>query len=369
MRIKQIKRVIHRCISMLQWRFNICAKKSPISTEEAFDRLSKFYFKKSPDFSQINNIQTSVDLQIIVPVYNTEKYLLECIHSILSQQTSFSYHIVFVDDGSVDKSGIILDKYKNTPCIEIIHEKNGGVSRARNIALRSIRAKYVMFMDSDDVLAPNSIQMLMETAYLYNAEIVEGSYQTFDNNGMKDVYCHTDKICLYDSFNYFGYPWGKVVRSDCLKSFCFPEGFLFEDTVISTLLYPECHITYAIPDVVYYYRNNLAGIQNSSTTAVKCIDTFWMMKYRLEERVHRGQTFQSRDLDRYLFAVYRNWGRTRKMPNDIQEMIFLLSCQLIENTFGFAWAEYSGKYMKILRTIQARSFSAFLSLANNGYIE
>ena len=226
-----------------------------------------------------------------------------------------------------------------------------------------------MFVDSDDIIAPNSIQTLMETAILYNAEIVEGSYQDFDSNGIKNTYCHVEKTCIYNSFNYFGFPWGKIIRSDCLKNFCFPEEFLFEDTVMSTLLYPECHNTYAIPDVVYYYRDNSAGITNTCITSLKCIDTFWIMKYCLEERVRRGQSLQERDLERYLFAIYRNWGRTRGMPYDIQESIFLLTCKLIETAFGAIFREYSGKYMKIFRTVKFRSFDAFLTLASNGYIE
>ena len=203
----------------------------------------------------------------------------DCIQSILSQSSSFSYRVVFLDDGSTDHSGEILDKYKENPIIEIIHTKNGGVSKARNIALRSIAGKYVMFVDSDDVLAPNSIQVLVETAFLYNAEIIEGSYQDFDDNGTKDVHCHMGKTCAYDSFNYFGFPWGKVIRSDRLMHFCFPEGFLFEDTVMSTLLYPECRNTYTVPDVVYYYRNNPAGITNTCTTNMRFLNMASKSRY------------------------------------------------------------------------------------------
>lgn len=368
MRVLQAKRVIHKCVSMAQWKANL-SKAIKISPEDALFRLSDFYFQARPEFSHQNIVQPNVDLQIIVPVYNVEKYLGDCIQSILSQRTSFSYRVVFVDDGSTDHSGVILNKYKGNPRVEVVHTKNGGVSKARNIALRSIAGKYVMFVDSDDILAPNSIQALMETAFTHNAEIVEGSYQDFDDISMKDVHCHIGETCAYDSFNYFGFPWGKVIRSDCLKHFCFPEGFLFEDTVMSTLLYPECRNTYTAPDVVYYYRNNPTGITNTYTTDTRCIDTFWIMKYCLEERVRRGQSLQNRDLERYLFAVYRNWGRTREMPHDIQESIFLLTCQLIETVFGPIFAEYSGKYIKIFKTAKFRSFDAFLTLASNGYIE
>lgn len=368
MNILQARMMIHKYISMARWKASL-NKIVQMSPEDAFLKLSKFYFKERPRFSYNNIVQPTVDLQIIVPVYNVESYLEDCIQSILSQQTSFSYKVIFINDGSTDTSNVILDKYKRNLNVEIIHTENGGVAKARNIALQSMIGKYVMFVDSDDIIAPNSIQTLMETAILYNAEIVEGSYQDFDSNGIKNTYCHVEKTCIYNSFNYFGFPWGKIIRSDCLKDFCFPEEFLFEDTVMSTLLYPECHNTYAIPDVVYYYRDNSAGITNTCITSLKCIDTFWIMKYCLEERVRRGQSLQERDLERYLFAIYRNWGRTRGMPYDIQESIFLLTCELIETAFGAIFREYSGKYMKIFRTVKFRSFDAFLTLASNGYIE
>lgn len=359
---------IHRQITLLKWKINLL-RETKYSSENALRQLTKFYYKKTPSFSQNNNVKIQVDLQIIVPVYNAEKYLDACINSILSQKTTFSYRAIFVDDGSTDNSGKILDRYRTLPCIEVIHQANGGVSQARNRGLKDICGKYIMFVDADDILASNSIQALLETAFKFDSEIVEGSYRTFDEGENGRKYCHADEVCAYDSFFYFGFPWGKVIRSDCLETFCFPEGFLYEDTVMSTLLYPECNRTYAIPDIVYNYRNNASGITNTSALSSNCIDTFWIMKFCLEERLRRGQLLHVRDLDRYLFAVYRNWGRTYTMPVYVQESIFVLSSQLITDAFGEFYTCYSGKYKKILLAIQYRSFRAFLTLANNGYIE
>ena len=130
MSVLSAKRVIHKHVAMAQWKANL-SKAIKISPENALLRLSEFYFQALPEFSHENIVQPSVDLQIIVPVYNVEKYLKECIQSILSQSTSFSYRVVFVDDGSTDHSGEILDKYKENPCIEVVHTKNGGLSKAR----------------------------------------------------------------------------------------------------------------------------------------------------------------------------------------------------------------------------------------------
>ena len=96
---------------MAQWKTNL-SKATRLSPADALLKLSEFYFQAIPKFFRENTVQSNVDLQIIVPVYNVEKYLEDCIQSMLSQRTSFSYQVVFVDDGSTDHSGEILDKYK-----------------------------------------------------------------------------------------------------------------------------------------------------------------------------------------------------------------------------------------------------------------
>ena len=127
MSVLSAKRVIQKYVVMAQWKANL-SKAIKISPEDALLRLSEFYFQEIPEFSHENIVQPSVDLQLIVPVYNVEKYLEDCIQSILSQSSSFSYRVVFVDDGSTDHSGEILDNYKENPIIEIIHTNSGGVS-------------------------------------------------------------------------------------------------------------------------------------------------------------------------------------------------------------------------------------------------
>ena len=92
-------------------------------------------------------------ISIIVPVYNVENYLKECIDSILRQEFR-DYEIILVDDGSKDDSGKICDEYgKKYSFISVIHKKNGGLSDARNFGLKIAKGEYILFIDSDDYIA------------------------------------------------------------------------------------------------------------------------------------------------------------------------------------------------------------------------
>ena len=99
-------------------------------------------------------------ISIIIPVYNREKYIEECLNSILSQ-TFNDYEILLIDDGSNDNTGIICDKYaEENKKIKVFHKKNGGVSSARNLGLRCAKGKWIIFVDSDDVLAKESLTIM-----------------------------------------------------------------------------------------------------------------------------------------------------------------------------------------------------------------
>lgn len=101
-------------------------------------------------------------ISVIIPVYNVEKYLRECIESVL-KQTYRNLEIILVDDGSTDSSGVICDEYeKKDNRIRVIHQKNQGLSGARNTGFENAHGVYVHFLDSDDWILPETYQMLME---------------------------------------------------------------------------------------------------------------------------------------------------------------------------------------------------------------
>lgn len=224
------------------------------------------------------------DLKIIVPAYNVAHYIDECLKSILIQETRYKIKIVIINDGSTDGTEEILHNYNKYKNIEIINQKNKGLSGARNTALNNLDSKYIMFVDSDDKLEKNSIELLMECALKNDSDIVEGSYFKFDNKNnilYKDI--HEYKINLPAFNNIRSFAWGKVIKSSLFENICFPEGFWYEDTVFMYLIFPNCKKASTISECVYLYRHNVKGITVSSRKNDKCIDTYWILESMIEE--------------------------------------------------------------------------------------
>ena len=190
-------------------------KRSNTSVEEAESGLQSFLHKEPPSFVQTNNINPQYDVMIVVPVYNVEKYLEQCIHSILTQETKYTYQAVFIDDGSTDGSYEILKRCLFPPHV-YISTINQGLAAARNIALRNITGRYVMFLDSDDYLSSNAIEQLVCVADENAADIVEGGYAIFDANGILEINTHGDTIHKIEQQNLYGFAWGKIIRSNLL---------------------------------------------------------------------------------------------------------------------------------------------------------
>ena len=135
---------------------------------------------------------------IIVPVYNVEKYLNKCIESIIRQSYK-NLEIIFVDDGSTDDSGQILDKYaKKDDRIVVIHKENGGVSSARNTGLNCAKGDYICFCDADDYLIDDYVEYLLNMILLNDADIslTKNMFSNFDNKQIEN-----DKQEIYSGEN------------------------------------------------------------------------------------------------------------------------------------------------------------------------
>lgn len=136
-------------------------------------------------------------ISIIIPVYNTEKYLPACLESVLSQSFS-DFEILLVDDGSTDESGRICEVYaQKDDRIRVFHKENGGVSSARNLGLDNASGEWIYFVDSDDQILPGGLQTMID-CISDDVDIILGGYKRFNESG--DVVYEIDDrvVCLMD---------------------------------------------------------------------------------------------------------------------------------------------------------------------------
>lgn len=275
--------------------------------------------------------RSNVDLSIIIPFYNTERYARQCIDSVLNQKCDFSFEVILVDDGSPDGCGVLIDKYSNYGNVVIIHQNNQGLSVARNNGIKIAQGKYIMFLDSDDYLPEDTIRNLVKTANKYHADIVEGSFVTISEQGkIKKEYKHAFSVDT-GGRGMFGYACGKVYLRELFSRFCFPAGFWYEDTIIQALVSPQACVTVTIPDVVYFYRINSKGITAQGKKNPKCIDT-----YHVIEEVIDTYTNLQMDIVKLANGILWQLGpyllsRLSGIEEQYMEAVFILASELISS--------------------------------------
>lgn len=292
---------------------------------------------------EINN---DIDLQIIIPAYNVEKYISSCIESILKQQTSYKFIVTVVNDGSTDSTYELLKKYQNDDRITLINQRNKGLSGARNTALKNIIGRYIMFVDSDDELEKDAIQNLMDSAYNNNSDIAEGGFSLFYRDKVLNV-CSHSKNNNAKMNDLFGFAWGKVFKSELFKNIQFPEKYWFEDTVCSAVLYPMCKRISIISDLVYKYRKNTSGISHSFQKNPKVLDTLYVYEQLLEDREKLCLGMTPEDYYLFLKQIILNGKRISTLQKaEINKSVFILSVDLRNRYFKDFHIE-NGIYKKL----------------------
>ena len=139
----------------------------------------------------------SIDLSVIIPVYNVEKYLPHCLESVLIQADN-NIEVIAINDGSIDKSPEILDQYATQyPSLKIINQPNQGVSAARQKGITVAHGKYILFLDADDFLEASSLSILYKKAIEADADMVLMDYYTYNPDDQKKTYIQQISIHQY----------------------------------------------------------------------------------------------------------------------------------------------------------------------------
>lgn len=228
-------------------------------------------------------------LSIIIPVYNVEKYILPCLESIFKQKLQEDeLEVILVDDGCTDKTRNLIDSFKQDYSnIIIIEQCNLGPASARNKGMKYARGKYILFVDSDDLLIENSIQRMLETAINYSLDILKAEIVTIDNkdvekgnypkrttwNNTTGTVIEGEKgfISNYDPNG--SYIFMNLYRRDFLRKnkLQFIENLFFiEDVAFSISCYLKAERFMAIPYTHYIYRRNDTSIMSTMNKRKLC---------------------------------------------------------------------------------------------------
>ena len=211
-------------------------------------------------------------ISVIVPVYNANAFLDQCLESITAQ-TYRHLEILVVDDGSTDGSSETCDRWAGRDDrIRVIHQPNGGHSAARNTALDQMTGELVMMVDSDDVIHPEFASTLLEVMQRHNADIAVGDYVAFygdapgwprqpsPGHAQERVFDQQQAILavLYQQ-GLTHSPWGRLFRASLFEGIRFPLGIIYEDLAIIYPLLKHCQRVVTVGEVLYGYRQHVSN--------------------------------------------------------------------------------------------------------------
>ena len=253
-------------------------------------------------------------VSIVIPVYNVETYLRQCLDSVLGQTFS-NFEVLLVNDGSTDNSGVICQEYARLDSrFKYFEKENGGVSDARNSGLDLVQGDYVTFLDADDFLFEDHLEKLYIATTLSDADIMIGGYSRFDGSDFyfyKDhfkrdsliSFTSTQAIQFLDSmldiqFFNFSTACGKLFKRTLFKELRFPLGRYAENQFIMWKLYLNAERIYAFNGDSYVYRINKNGM--SSVFSLKHLDYI----EALEERIKSTKDLEGIDIN-LSFNMYR----------------------------------------------------------------
>ena len=221
------------------------------------------------------NYQSNPLVSVIVPVYNVEQYIDECLNSIL-QQTYENIEIIVVEDCSTDNSLKTLAKHLNDPRVKLIqHKKNSGLSAARNTGIDAAKGGYVMFVDSDDYIHKNLIQLCLDNIYKTESDLIVFDFQSFydgeknsNSNSNSNISSSDYKSKLFNQSEYLKYhhfAWLKFLKADIFKKniLRFSEGYYYEDWPFHWELAFNNYRVLHLSAPLYYYRLRSGSITSS----------------------------------------------------------------------------------------------------------
>lgn len=226
----------------------------------------------------------------IIPVYNASQYLHRCIDSVLAQSYS-NLEVVLVDDGSTDNSGAICDEYASK-CdnIRVHHLENGGASLARQYGLKASLGEYVSFVDSDDYISPNYIQVLLTLVKQHDVPIAAcnvtrtqpGEMPQWPTTSQKSQLLNFEELMpRFFKYEFWGFP-GKLYKRKLFDTIEFPHATLSEDYMVMTQIFSNTRYLAVTDSALYayeYHSSSLSHTALSSRAFEEFENVTWVLDY------------------------------------------------------------------------------------------
>jgi len=216
------------------------------------------------------------EISVVIPVHNAEKYLRECLESILSQKLSVLMEIITVLDASEDASGEILSEYADAGEVVLLHSPQSGPSAARNTGIAHARGKYLVFIDADDYLTYSEyLQELYEKITETGADIVQSGYIKTDGESILSTFMPEDEeVEGYAKMRHSipGFSWGKIMKAELFDGICYPVDYWFEDSIFHMIILRQCQKAAFLKKAGYAYRKNIYGITYSKDRTKRSVE-------------------------------------------------------------------------------------------------
>lgn len=286
--------------------------------------------------------QISPRLSIVIPVYNVEKYIKACLTSILaSRNASFDIEIILVDDGSTDNSGSICDEYSHKyKFIKTIHQRNMGLSVARNVGINRATGEWLTLIDSDDKVEKDYLNIIFDLIKL-NQDVVLFRYKTFvhdtheairntTNNKISDVESISKSKAMYylTTEEWGNFAWNKLYKRKLFEAIKYPANKNFEDIFTTFRLFEKASSIMICNNAIYMYRIRADSITNSinSVNRLKNIkDSIEARKYQIEFFKRHNYIKAIRNASCYLLSACFSYINVVKV-NRLKENVTYRKC-------------------------------------------
>ncbi|MBR6099520.1 glycosyltransferase [bacterium] len=313
-------------------------------------------------------------ISIIVPVYNVYNYLSRCLESLVHQTFTGDYEIICVNDGSTDNSGSILESFASQyDNIKIITQENKGLSEARNEGMKFAAGKYTLFVDSDDFIAENALELLYNYAEEHNSDVVifdmhkiTGYLEIKQTTKWQNIIDKYGENCFNihtaEPFVYRFVPvaaWNKLYLTSLIKDLKFIKGITCEDVPYWTLVYSKAQRVSYFPKALYFYIIDRQGAITLTNTkrvfdvikafadtekTLKECGCYEKLKYIHWAHFASNLSFNLRTIDRSLRKEFVDKIKSLEIDIDYDEF-------LKQNFYPF-----ENEDMKIIKIVQQYDF-------------